>query len=202
MPSSALSVVTEGDRADLSEIALRSVSRASAIDAIPWHDRRNRTRIVSGAVSGNKRFLAGVLAVWLVCGSQVKARAQETPQSNWTSADAPCAKYDDLRRPVLGEIDVKIDATGPWSDGFLRAFSFWNTVLAANFHEETDLDSCAVRIVNAGPDILNNAMVARSQLTDRSSFRGKIAVSPGAAKAMISAKTPRHLAVTPKPSAS
>ena len=154
------------------------------MDATPRHDRRKRTRIVSGTVSRRKQFLAGVFAAWLVCGSQFKARAQETPQSNWNSADAPCAKYDDLRRPVLGEIGVKIDATGPWADGFRRAFSFWNAVLAANFHEETNLDSCAVRIVNAGTDILNNAMVARSQLTERSSFRGKIAVSPEAAKAM------------------
>jgi hypothetical protein len=92
-----------------------------------------------------------------------------------------------LRKPVLGEIGVKIDATGPWADEFRRSFSFWNTVLAANFHEETNLDSCAIRIVNAGPDILNNSMVARAQLTDRSSFRGKIVVSPEAAKAMSSA---------------
>ena len=113
---------------------------------------------------------------------------QEKPQSNWTSADAPCAKYDDLRKPVLGDIGVKIDATEAWADGFRRALSFWNTVLAANFHEETNLNSCAVRIVNGGPDILNNAIVARSQLIERNNFRGKIAVSPGAAKAMSSAE--------------
>jgi hypothetical protein len=184
MPISALSPVTRGSGADLSAGARRGISGGSANDATPRHDRRKRTGIVSSAVSGSKQFLAGVLAVWLACASQVKARAQETPQSNWTSAEAPCAKYDDLRKPVLGEIGVKIDATEAWADGFRRAFSFWNTVLAANFHEETNLDSCAVRIVNGGHDILNNVMVARSQLTDRNSFRGKIAVSPGAAKAM------------------
>jgi hypothetical protein len=113
---------------------------------------------------------------------------QDKPQSNWMSADAPCAKYDDLRNPVLGNIGVKIDATEPWANGFRRALSFWNTVLAANFHEETNFNACAVRIINGGPDILNNAIVARSQLTELDNFRGKIAVSPRAAKAMSSAE--------------
>jgi hypothetical protein len=137
-------------------------------------------------VSKRKQFLTGVLSVCLGCASRVAAPAQETPVSNWTSADEPCARYDDLRKPVLGDIGVKIDATGPWADGFRRALSFWNTVLAANFHQETDLVSCAIRIFNAGPAILNNAIVARSQLTDRDNFRGKIAVSPEAAKTMSS----------------
>jgi hypothetical protein len=129
-----------------------------------------------------------VLVVGLGCASQVRAGAQETPKSNWTSADAPCARYDDLRKPVLGDIGVRIDATQPWADEFRRALHFWNTVLAANLHEETSLDSCAVRIIDAGPDILNHANVARSQLTELDRFRGKIAVSPGAAKAMSSAE--------------
>ena len=179
--------VTRGGGADPSEVARRRISGGPAIDGTPSHDRRKRTRMVGSAASRSKQFLGGVLAVWLGCAWQAKAGAQETPQSNWTSADAPCAKYDDLRKPVLGEIGVKIDATEAWADGFRRALSFWNTVLAANFHEETNLDSCAVRIVNGGPDILNSAMVARSQLTERNRFRGKIAVSPGAAKAMSSA---------------
>jgi len=126
--------------------------------------------------------------VWLGCALQVTAGAQQTPPANWTSTDAPCAKFDDLRKPVLGDIGVKIDATEPWASGFRRALGFWNTVLAAKFHEETNLDTCAVRIVNAGPDILNGAMVARSQLTEWDNFRGKIAVNPGAAKTMSSAE--------------
>jgi hypothetical protein len=139
-----------------------------------------------GTVSKTQQVLTGVLAVWLGCAWQVTTRAQERRQSNWTSAAVPCAKYDDLRNPVLGDIGVKIDATEPWADGFRRALSFWNTVLAANFHEETNLSACAVRIIDGGPDILNGAMVARSQLTDLDSFRGEIAVSAGAAKEMSS----------------
>jgi hypothetical protein len=81
---------------------------------------------------------------------------------------------------------VRIDTPEPWADSFRRVLRFWNTVLAANLHEETTLDSCAVRIINAGPDILNKAVVARSQLTEWDNCRGKIAVSPGAAKVMSS----------------
>jgi Matrixin len=110
--------------------------------------------------------------------------AEEKSQSNWTSADKPCARYGDMRRPVLGDIGVKIDANEPWADGFRKALCFWNDVLAANFHEETNLSACAIRVINGGPDILNNGIVARSQLTGRNNFRGKIAVSPGAATAM------------------
>jgi hypothetical protein len=163
------------------------ISAGSAIGTIPRHDRRKRTRTVSGSVSKSKQLLAGVIAVGLGWASQVTADAQET-LSNWRSADAPCAKYNDLRKPDLGNIGVKIDAAERWAEGFRRALGFWNTVLAADFHEETNLDSCAVRIMDAAPDVLNTAMVARSQLTEWKNFRGKIAVSPGAAKAMSSAE--------------
>ena len=119
--------------------------------------------------------------MWISCASQVTAGAHETPHWNWTSADAPCAKYDDFRNVALGDIGVKIDAPEPWADEFRRALSFWSTVLAANFHEEPNLNACAVRIVNGGPDILNRGTVARSQLTELGFFRGMIVVSPAAA---------------------
>jgi hypothetical protein len=135
-------------------------------------------------LSKSKNFLVGVLAAWLGCIAQVTAGAEEKPKSNWTSGDESCAKYDDLRRPVLGDIGVKIDASEPWADGFRRALSFWNTVLVANFHEEPNLSGCAIRIINGGTDILGDGMAARSQLTERDNFRGKIAVSLGAEKVM------------------
>lgn len=144
--------------------------------------------MVSLAVNATKQFLAAAAAVCLGYASQFTARAEEHPQSNWTSADAPCAKYGDLRNPVLGDIGVKIDAGEPWAEGFRRALGLWNAVLAANFHEETNLDACAVRIVTAGPDILTNAIVARSQIPEWDNFRGKIAINPRAAKTMSRAE--------------
>jgi hypothetical protein len=82
---------------------------------------------------------AAVLATWLCCGSPIPTPKEQQPQSNWTSSDAPCAKFDDLRKPLIGKIGVKIDTVNPWADGFRRALRFWNTVLDANFYEETNL---------------------------------------------------------------
>jgi hypothetical protein len=128
-----------------------------------------------------------VLATWL-CASPIATRERQQPQSNWTSPDAPCAKFEDLRRPVIGDIGIKIDAAEPWADGFRRALGFWNTVLTANLHEETGLTACSVRIIDGGPDILNSTVVARSQITYWANFRGKIAVSKATAKEMNSAE--------------
>jgi hypothetical protein len=147
-------------------------------------------RFLRDSLVTSKRLFAGVLAAWLGCASQVTIgqRVQEKPQVNWTSSDAPCANYDDMRNPILGNIGVRIDATEPWADGFRRALMFWNTVLAANFHEETNLNACTVRIIDGGPEILNKVIVARSQVTEQDNFRGKIAVSPRAAKSLSSAE--------------
>jgi hypothetical protein len=85
-----------------------------------------------------------------------------------------------------GRIGVKIDASQPWADAFRRALSFWNTVLAANFHEETNLNACSVRIISGGPAILETAVIARAQLTERDNFRAMIAVKSEAAKTLSS----------------
>jgi Matrixin len=135
----------------------------------------------------SKQCLIGVLGIWLACASPVTILAQERKPRNWTSTDAPCVKYDDLRNDVLDNVGVKIDATDAWADAFRRALSFWNTVLAANFHEETSLSACAIKVMNGSPHILNKAIVARSQLIEWDNFRGQIAVSPAAAKALGSA---------------
>ena len=128
--------------------------------------------------------MTGILATWLGCASPATTQAEEKPLWNWTSADAPCAKYDDLLKPVLGDIGVRLDAAEPWLGAFHWALSIWITVLAANFHEDTDLNTCAVRIIEGGPNILDHAVVARSQIPDWAGFQGKIAVSPEAAKHM------------------
>jgi hypothetical protein len=129
-----------------------------------------------------------VLNVQPVIPISLNEDSLEDRRSNWTSDDAPCAKYDSLRKPLLGNIGVKIDVNGPWADGFRRALRFWNTVLTANFHEEADLGACSVRIINSGPHILNHAIVARAQITEWANFQGKIAVNPGSVKEMSSAE--------------
>jgi matrixin len=154
--------------------------------AVPNHGRRVRIRIFRGTLNKSKPLAAGVIAVWLGSACQGISRAPENPRSNWTSIDEPCGQYDNLRNPVLGNVGVRIDVNGPWADGFRRALTFWNTVLAANFHEETNLNACSIRIIIGGPDILNHAVVARSQITEWANFQGKIAVNEGAARTMNS----------------
>jgi hypothetical protein len=110
------------------------------------------------------------------------------PQSNWTSPDLPCAKFEDLRKPVIGSTGVKIDAAEPWPDGFRQAFRFWNIVLNANFHEEADLNACSIRIIEVGPGVLKSGITARSQMTDWANFQGEITVSQAAAKEMNNAE--------------
>ena len=131
-----------------------------------------------------KALSAALITSWLVCSSLPPTREREQPQSNWTSADAPCAKFENLRKPLLRDIGVKIEEAEPWTDAFRRALRFWNTVLETNFHEETDLSACSVRIIDDSPDILGHAVAARSQVTSLANFSGKIAVSQKAAKEM------------------
>ena len=129
---------------------------------------------------------AAALATCLCCASPIPTHQRQPAKSNWTSSDAPCAKFDDLRKSVIGNIGVRIDASEPWANGFRQALRFWNTVLNANFHEETDLNACSVRVVDGGPDIFSSAAAARSQFTDRINFQAMIAVNPQAAKEMNS----------------
>ncbi len=132
------------------------------------------------------RLLASLLTMWLGWAAQLTAGAQ--PRTNWTSSDAGCARYNDLRNRVLGNIGVKIDVSEPWAAGFRRAITFWNTVLAANFHEETDLSACAVRVINGDRNVLHDGIVARAQIPEWADFRGKIAVRPALANELSTAE--------------
>jgi hypothetical protein len=118
----------------------------------------------------------------------VATPVRQEPQSNWTSLDAPCSKFDDLRKPLIGNIGVKIDAAEPWADGFRSALRFWNQVLAASFYEETNLNGCSIRIIDGGPGVVSRTVAARSQIIELANFGGKIAVSRTAAKDMTNAE--------------
>lgn len=131
---------------------------------------------------------AVVVARWVGSASIIPTPERQEAQSNWTSSDAPCANFEDMRKPVIGDIGVEIDAADPWADGFRQALRFWNTVLMANLHEEDNLNACSVRIIDGDPSIVNRTVAARSQITDWANFRGKIAVSRAAAKDMNSSE--------------
>ena len=50
------------------------------------------------------------------------------------------------------------------------------------------IGTLALRVIDSGPDTVNNGIIARSQLIGRDNFRGKIAVSPEEAEAMTCAE--------------
>jgi hypothetical protein len=64
--------------------------------------------------------MTGILATWLGCASPAKTQAEEKPRWNWTSADAPCANYDDLLKPGLGDIGVRFDAAEPQKESIVK----------------------------------------------------------------------------------
>ena len=131
-----------------------------------------------------EKLFASLLAACLGCAAPMTAGAQ--PRTNWSNSDAACARYNDLRNRVLGSIGIKIDTSGPWATGFRRAIAFWNGVLAVNFHEETELSACAVRVIDGDRAILHDGIVARAQIPEWRDFRGKIAVRPALANQLSS----------------
>jgi hypothetical protein len=98
---------------------------------------------------------------------------------NWSTSDKPCANYNDLKRYALGDIGVKIDVSDPaWAAAFRRALVFWNKVLDVNFHEEKNINACALRITDGPLVMFGGGYTAFAQFTDLDGFEAKIVVLP------------------------
>jgi Matrixin len=98
---------------------------------------------------------------------------------NWSTADEPCAKYNDLKKYALGDIGVKIDVSDPaWAAAFRRALVFWNKTLDVNLHEEKNINACALRITDGPLLMFGSGYTAFAQYADLDGFEGKIVVLP------------------------
>src|SRR5580658_2150577 len=98
---------------------------------------------------------------------------------NWSTSDKPCANYNDLKKYALGDIGVKIDVSDPaWAAAFRRALVFWNKVLDVNFHEENNINACALRITDGPLGMFADGHTAFAQFTDLDGFEAKIVVLP------------------------
>jgi len=98
---------------------------------------------------------------------------------NWSTPDEPCANYNDLKKYALGDIGVKIDVSDPaWAAAFRRALVFWNKVLDVNFHEENNINACALRITDGPLVMFGGGYTAFAQFTDLDRFEAKIVVLP------------------------
>ena len=97
----------------------------------------------------------------------------------WSTSDKPCANYNDLKGYALGDIGVKIDVSDPaWAAAFRRALVFWNKVLDVNFHEEKNINACALRITDGPLVMFGGGHTAFAQFTDLDGFEAKIVVLP------------------------
>ena len=100
---------------------------------------------------------------------------------NWSSPDQPCGKFNDLKKYALGDIGVKIDVSDPaWAAAFRRALVFWNKILDANFHEEKNINACALRITDGPLAMFEGGYTAFAQSADLDGFEAKIVVLPQA----------------------
>jgi len=98
---------------------------------------------------------------------------------NWSTPDKPCANYNDLKKYALGDIGVRIDVSDPaWAAAFRRALVFWNKVLDVNFHEEKNINACALRITDGPLGMFADGHTAFAQFTDLDGFEAKIVVLP------------------------
>jgi hypothetical protein len=98
---------------------------------------------------------------------------------NWSTSDKPCANYNDLKKYALGDIGVKIDVSDPaWAAAFRRALVFWNKVLDVNFHEENNINACALRITDGPLVMFGGGFTAFAQFADLDGFEAKIVVLP------------------------
>jgi hypothetical protein len=98
---------------------------------------------------------------------------------NWSTSDKPCAHYNDLKKYDLGDIGVKIDVSDPaWAAAFRHALVFWNKVLDVHFHEENNINACALRITDGPLVMFGGGFTAFAQFADLDGFEAKIVVLP------------------------
>ncbi len=98
---------------------------------------------------------------------------------NWSTSDKPCAHYNDLKKYDLGNIGVKIDVSDPaWAAAFRHALVFWNKILDVNFHEEKNINACALRITDGPIVMFGGGFTAFAQFADLDGFEAKIVVLP------------------------
>ena len=98
---------------------------------------------------------------------------------NWSTSDKPCAHYNYLKNYDLGNIGVKIDVSDPaWAAAFRRALVFWNKVLDVNFHEEKNINACALHITDGPLVMFGGGFTAFAQFADLDGFEAKIIVLP------------------------
>jgi hypothetical protein len=167
---------TESALRAIKEIKVYRAILAASLICGTWASAQNRR---AAAAAGNAA-LAPTATNNAPIRKQDVTPSPPTPLAvNWSTPDEPCAKYNDLKKYALGDIGVKIDVSDPaWAAAFRRALVFWNKILDVNFHEQKNIDACALRITDGPPAMFNGGYTAFAQAADLDGFEAKIVVLP------------------------
>jgi Matrixin len=168
------------------ELALQAIKKTKAYGAIlaasliifgTWASAQN-TRELSTA--GNAALGPTATDKPPIPKQSITPSPSSSPMTvNWSTSDKPCAHYNDLKKYDLGDIGVKIDVSDPaWAAAFRRALVFWNKVLDVNFHEEKNINACALRITDGPLVMFGGGFTAFAQFADLDGFEAKIVVLP------------------------
>jgi hypothetical protein len=157
--------------------AYRAILAASLIIFGTWASAQN-TRAFS--TNGNAALGPTATNNPPISKQNMTSSSPSSPKRvNWSTPDQPCANYNDLKKYALGDIGVKIDVSDPaWAAAFRRALVFWNKVLDVNFHEEKNINACALRITDGPLEMFGGGYTAFAQFTDLDGFEAKIVVLP------------------------
>ncbi|MBV8073081.1 MAG: matrixin family metalloprotease [Acidobacteriaceae bacterium] len=98
-----------------------------------------------------------------------------TQTSNWAGDFAPCANRSELLKHGPMSLGVKFSTSNHAIEReFRKAMDFWASIVDMNWHEDEG-SSCAINVVDGTPEILKNAVIARSQFPEWDNFQGWIA---------------------------
>jgi len=98
--------------------------------------------------------------------------------ANWSGEYSPCDLHSELLEKRHLKLGVRFSTSSPrLAAEFARALDFWAAVLDMEWREDNSR-SCAIQIVDGGPDLFSQGQIARAQLPDRSAFQGWIAFNP------------------------
>lgn len=167
---------TESALSAMKEIKVYRAILAASLICGTWASAQNRRAAAAG---GNAALAPTATDNAPIRKQNLTPLPPTSPIVNWSTPDEPCAKYKDLKKYALADIGVKIDVSDPaWAAAFRRALVFWNKILDVNFHEQKNINACALRITDGSLWMFEGGYTAFAQSADLDGFEGKIVVLP------------------------
>lgn len=94
---------------------------------------------------------------------------------NWAGDYAACERRFELLKSGPMTLGVKFSTSNRSIEReFRKAMDFWSSILEMDWHED-NTSNCSINVVDGTPDILANAVIARSQFPEWDNFEGWVA---------------------------